>query len=59
MPKEIHVIMECPRCGAAQEDFDGFGVLHCPACGFCVHPSFMDGRCNFCGDLEAVEGRKP
>jgi hypothetical protein len=32
---------ECPKCGAEQDDFDGFGVLHCGVCGYCKHP-FVD-----------------
>jgi hypothetical protein len=43
----------CPQCGATYEDFDGFGVLHCPKCGYCVHPSTetVDGKetCCVCG----------
>lgn len=54
--------MACPRCRKQYDDFDGFGVLYCPAdaggCGFCQHAS-ADGeldaggakiwRCGFCG----------
>ena len=46
-------ISACPRCGREQEDFDGFGVIHCRACGYCKHPSAYDGKCDICG--EAVE----
>jgi hypothetical protein len=47
-------IVVCPQCGAEQEDFDGFGVLHCNACGFCTHASEhadSTGRytCGLCG----------
>jgi hypothetical protein len=42
----------CPRCGKWWEDFDGFGVLYCPAwaggCGYCKHASRTDGVCDFC-----------
>ena len=52
MEKEI--IVECPRCGAEQEDFDGFGVIFCEACGYCKHPSFTGGVCDICGEPEAA-----
>lgn len=46
--------MECPRCGAAYEDFDGFGVVFCERCRFCQHMSrdLRDGAwvCGYCGD---------
>ena len=57
--------MTCPRCGAEYEDFDGFGVVYCEACGFCRHVSRSGagpGRwvCDCCGDVEvelqSVEG---
>lgn len=45
--------MKCPKCGAVYDDFDGVGVLHCPACGYCVHPATetVDGKttCCVCG----------
>jgi ribosomal protein L37AE/L43A len=48
----------CPRCGIEQEDLDGFGVLHCPACGYCQHPSAtrVDGvwRCDLCGQTKLL-----
>lgn len=44
--------MECPRCPAVYDDFDGFGVLHCPACGFCSHASVTGGVCGFCGKTD-------
>lgn len=37
--EELRVTMECPKCGAEQEDLDGFGLVFCPACGYCTHPS--------------------
>lgn len=43
------VIIECPKCGAEQEDHDGFGVIHCDACDYCAHPSSTDGVCDICG----------
>lgn len=33
----------CPNCGVTAEDFDGLGVLACPAdppCNYCTHPGF-------------------
>jgi hypothetical protein len=39
----------CPKCHAEQEDRDGFGVLHCQACGFCSHASVDGGICGLCG----------
>lgn len=47
------VIIECPVCGAEQEDFDGFGVVHCPTCGYCTHPSSQGGVCDICGKVIA------
>ena len=46
----------CPKCGVEYEDMDGFGVLHCPSCGYCTHPSATgDGKggyvCDLCGAL--------
>jgi hypothetical protein len=43
----------CPKCHALQEDRDGFGVLHCAACGYCSHPSRTGGVCGLCGHVEA------
>lgn len=51
------VLVECPKCGAQQEDYDGFGVVFCPVCRFCKHPSVTDGICDMCGQWEA--GRPP
>lgn len=42
-------IIECPQCGAEQEDHDGFGVLHCETCGYCAHASATGDICDFCG----------
>jgi rubrerythrin len=47
--------MNCPKCRAEYEDHDGFGVLHCPACGYCKHPSRDDGVCGLCGDAESAD----
>ncbi len=59
----------CPKCGAEQQDLDGFGVLYCPACRYCQHPSGTLIRgggwvCNLCGHardltklVNDVEGR--
>lgn len=54
---EVVVIAHCPVCGVEQEDWDGFGVLVCDACGFCAHPSSsgteLPGvyQCDTCGRL--------
>lgn len=51
-------IVHCPRCGAAYEDFDGFGVVYCGpsnGCGYCRHLSRDNGRCNYCGDRRCPE----
>lgn len=53
-------IVACPQCGAEQEDFDGFGVVHCEACGYCIHPSCTNGICGICGtdtNKPAPDGR--
>jgi hypothetical protein len=41
----------CPQCGVLQVDADGFGVLHCKACGFCTHASIDGDRCGLCDAL--------
>lgn len=46
--------ISCPTCGAVQVDLDGFGVLFCPACGYCVHSSRTDDICGFCGKRVAT-----
>ena len=44
---------ECPKCGAAQTDLDGFGVVRCDKCGYCAHPSETGipggWKCDICG----------
>jgi hypothetical protein len=52
------IMMECAKCGALQEDFDGFGVLDCAERKFCRHPSrHGDGKGGMvrgiCGDVES------
>lgn len=42
-------IVLCPQCGAEHEDADGFGVLFCSDCGFCVCASVTGNRCEMCG----------
>lgn len=49
--------LACPRCGVEQEDFDGFGVLACEACGYCTHPERYGGICTICGDVQADDCR--
>lgn len=41
-------LVACPKCGKVEEDFDGFGVLYCGACGYCTHPAIQDGVCDLC-----------
>jgi hypothetical protein len=41
--------MTCPKCKAITDDHDGFGVLHCEACGYCIHASITEGVCDLCG----------
>jgi len=45
----IEIYVPCPKCGEAQEDDDGFGFIFCEKCGYCVHPSITDGKCDCCG----------
>jgi len=45
----------CPKCGEWVPDYDGFGVLFHPTCGYCQHASVVDGVCSFCGG--AIERR--
>lgn len=47
--------MTCPKCKAEYEDFDGFGVLFCPACRYCKHAARTDGVCEYCGDRRVEE----
>jgi hypothetical protein len=42
-------VVACPQCGAERKDLDGFGVLHCDACGYCQHPSVNGTTCGLCG----------
>jgi ribosomal protein L37AE/L43A len=58
------IFIECPMCGAEQEDHDGFGVLFCPACKYCTHPSSDgDGNgnwvCGICGLVTPMEKDQP
>jgi ssDNA-binding Zn-finger/Zn-ribbon topoisomerase 1 len=46
---EIAIMVICPKCGAEQQDLDGFGVLHCPKCGYCSHASVTGDICGLCG----------
>ncbi len=45
----------CPKCGAAQEDFDGLGFMCCTECDYCIHPNSTEENgvnfCGFCGKL--------
>lgn len=42
----------CPKCGKEYDDGDGFGVIYCHECGYCVHASYTDGKCDYCGKDE-------
>lgn len=46
------IMIACPQCGTEQQDFDGFGVVHCEACGYCVHPSSTGGVCDICRKVQ-------
>ena len=48
-PPDEWPVVACPRCGAGQEDLDGFGVIRCEACGYCRHPSYEGGVCTISG----------
>lgn len=37
--ESVRVMVECPKCHAEQEDFDGFGFIYCQRCQHCTHPS--------------------
>jgi len=50
-------IAECPRCGSEHLDFDGFGVVYDPACGYCRHLSRENGVCSYCGEMPAAKER--
>ncbi len=41
-------IMMCPVCHEIYPDKDGFGVLFCPKCLHCTHPSVTGGVCDLC-----------
>jgi len=45
---ELRVLVDCPKCGADQEDLDGFGVVFCVACGYCQHLSRDNDICGIC-----------
>lgn len=45
---EDWIEMSCPECGKIQKDYDGFGVLYCPSCGYCTHSSITGNICGFC-----------
>ncbi len=42
------LIIECPKCNAPQQDFDGFGFINCPTCNHCTHPA---GTCEPDGSM--------
>lgn len=42
---------KCPKCSQWLDDHDGFGVLAHGKCGYCSHPSTIDGTCGICGAL--------
>lgn len=68
---EDYPTVECPRCGLAQTDIDGFGFIAClpPGfrfggylqghCGLCTHPSKSGSpngmRCDLCGECDDRE----
>ena len=41
----------CPKCGAEQEDHDGFGVLYCDECEYCAHAAASGDTCDICGKV--------
>lgn len=47
--------MTCPMCGHTEDDLDGFGMLACPVCGWCSHPSITGGVCDICRKKEGEE----
>jgi hypothetical protein len=57
--------VECPRCHLESEDADGFGLVFCPHCHYCTHPSCSADsngqmRCDVCGDVvEHFTGDEP
>ena len=48
---------QCPKCGVWETDYDGFGVMahikpvYPRGCGYCSHPSTLDGYCGICGEV--------
>jgi len=54
--------MQCPSCGAWEDDFDGFGMLahtkpaYEDGCGYCSHPGSTDGICDICGKKDNDDG---
>lgn len=69
-PEELTIdaeypIVECPRCGAKQEDMDGFGFVYCDHCGHCTHPvaTYCDESepwfCELCGAAVNVFVEEP
>lgn len=50
---------QCPKCGAWLDDHDGFGVLAHGKCGYCSHPSSLDGVCGICGKLRETDRFNP
>ena len=44
---EPDITVTCPRCGITRKDYDGFGILYCTSCGYCVHASRTDGICDY------------
>jgi len=43
-------VVQCPSCGAFEEDFDGLGFIRCERCGFCAHIDVdKAGFCLYCG----------
>ena len=49
--KEEKIKMYCPKCNKEYNDLDGFGVLYCPACGYCKHTSVTGGICLYCNQV--------
>jgi rubrerythrin len=45
----------CPKCGHQHTDMDGFPVLYCEYCGYCVHASITDDVCDLCHAVDPLE----
>jgi ribosomal protein L37AE/L43A len=64
MPDDDYPEHTCPICSKVSVDCDGFGLLACPYCDYCTHPSSTSDRagnmvCNVCGQVVGrVEARK-